>query len=636
MNLNDVKDRIKEQADLGALISKYTKPVKTATGFKACCPLPGHKEKTPSFHYNQKGNYFFCYGCNRGGDIFKFLELVEGLPFFEALKDLAEQNGITLPRMERTQQEVSESANQPASVKEKGFDLLNKAKIFYSKMLSQGQSSGATKAVKYLEERRLSKNEVDGLGLGWAPEGGDPISKKMSNESDFELARQVGLVRNFEGRKYDFFRNRLIIPIFDPRGRPVGFSGRTLDEVTSKNPKYINSSESEWFKKKAILYGLERAQKFIREESFVCIVEGFFDQWAFDRCEIPAVAVMGTALTMDHLSTLGRYTKNVILVLDSDDAGVNSTKKSVVLLLENGWKVRVFSEFEGKDPDEWLQSVSRGESGIKNKVKAHLQGAREGLEWLSENTLAQAQRMNSSRTEIIESLQPVWSLAKDETQKLRMLELLGPVIGFGISELRKIFEEASKKVPPKTDSTSQIVRSQLPMRTTLVPNLADKVSRLDKLAEQSYLWLIWHKEFLWPKNDSQWSEIEKVFQGTYLQDVVQELRKNSEFWGSDGPETLAETQLENHLIDAFLRATLIKSLVRVDKGQAEDSPKALNSLMEMVNSLELEKTNRQIAVLKNELRKNSHDLEKTAHILQQIQTLISSNDSRRKIGLESY
>jgi DNA primase catalytic core len=642
MNLSDAKDRVKEHADLGAIIAKYTKPVKTATGFKACCPLPGHKEKTPSFHYNQRGNYFFCYGCNRGGDVFKFLELVEGLPFFEALKELAETLGIELPKFERS----SSKSNSPSSgtieipgqekqksVREKGFEFLAKAKVFFTRILVETLSPGARRGLDYLDERGITRQELELYGIGWSLENGDPLCKKITSENDFELAKQVGLVRQFDGRKYDFFRGRLMIPILDARGRTIGFSGRTLDEVTGKNPKYINSSESEWFKKKAVLYGLERAQKHIRSDNYVCVVEGFFDQWAFDRHEIPAVAVMGTALTPEHLAALGRYTKNVVLVMDTDDAGIQSTKKSISLLVESGWSARVFSDFKGKDPDEWLKNLS-DKKNIKQNVRTQLLAATEGLEWLADRTVVESQKRNLSRGEIIQELAFVWSLAKTENQKLRIMDMLSPIVGFSAADLRKALDELRPPLQTsnqKSAQTMEKMETQGPVFTHNTTNQKSNPNNLahsiiDKLAEQTYLWWVWHKDFLWPKDQTSWDQRKALFEGTLLEPVVLKLSENSDFWGLEGPSKVAEIFFDNTKIDPFLNAVLLKSMVRSDKGQADSSDKAWNSFVEMAKLLESEKTKNKIAYLKNEIRKNSHDPEKTAQLLQAVQELIQTKN----------
>jgi DNA primase len=392
--------------------------------------------------------------------------------------------------------------------------------------------------------------------------------------------------------------------------------------VTSKNPKYINSPESEWFKKKAVLYGLERAQKFIRDENYVCVVEGFFDQWAFDRNEIPSVAVMGTALTLDHLSVLGRYTKNVVLVMDTDNAGIQSTRKSVVLLLEHGWTVRVFSSFEGKDPDEWLKKLSR-EKNLKEKVRSQLLSASEGLEWLAENTLAQGQSKNLSRGELIQELGSVWAMAKQETQKLRILDLLSPVTGFNPADLRRALDEVRVVGPSKKDDEMPSPLQKVNAVSTIVKIPA---TLIDRLAEQCFLWWIWHRDYLWPQNEQDWSSYRKLFSGTYLEPVVELMFENREFWGQEAPEKVVEQYMANPAIEPLLNATLLKSMVRSDKGQTSDSGKASNSFREMSDLLNSEKTKNRISFLKNEIRKNSHDSEKTAQLLHAVQELIQSKN----------
>ena len=624
-SLSDVKEKIKDMVDLASVVSKHTKLVKANQGFKACCPLPGHKEKTPSFYVNSRDNYFYCYGCSRGGDIFTFLNLVEGLSFIDGLKELANDLHIELPKSSYSQTE----SDTQKSERQAGYDLLTRADKFFHRVLSEQATAGAEKAYAYLLKRGISESEIAELSLGWAPESGSALLKKLQTQVDFEVSKATGLVREYGNRAYDFFQDRLIIPIHDHRGRTVAFSGRTLGEVTGENPKYKNSPESDWFKKKELLYGLDRASKIIRNENYVCIVEGYFDQWAFQRREIPAVAVMGTALTEEHLYVLSRHTKQVVLVLDTDAAGIGSTKKSLPLLLDNGWDVKVFSELQGKDPDEWLKDNAEGAQSIKQKLLS----AAEALEWWGKLLIKEAQAQNFNRLQTMKSLVEVWRLAKTVAHKNILADELARMLGLQPTEIKDSMQElvAQSAAAKKPSQGQNLLRAETPQmsESSLRPK-PRRISNWDRASEGVLVWWIRHMELLTPKSKEAWAEREELFTGSVAEPLVKRLGAE---WCRNSGEIKVDALkglLSDENLDDLLRTWILKGMVSSDSiAKMEDQAKILISFNEFAGILRREKVEAQISKLQNELRSSSHDPEGTAQILQKVQELRMSLEKRK-------
>lgn len=628
---DQVKDQIKERADLASIVSKHTKLVKASRGYKACCPLPGHKEKTPSFNLNPTTNTYYCFGCNRGGDVFTFLEIMEGLSFKEALEELAAQYHIEIPKYNKGPIDV-EAAKQAKSEKEMGFDILERATVFFHNVLMEKSTAGAVKAAEYLEKRGMTDAEIRELRLGFAPEAGSVLTKKITKKDEFEIAKKVGLIGYFEdgNRHYDFFRDRMMISIQDVRGRVVGFSGRVLDPL-SKTNKYVNSRESEWFKKKAIVYGLHRAVPLIRNQDFLCIVEGYFDQWALHRLDIPAVAVMGTALTEEHLQLIARYTKRIILVLDADAPGIAATKKSLPLVMKDNWDVKVFSGFEGKDPDEWLQKNALSPEQLKQKILA----SSDGLEWLAKNVVKEASALKVGRMQLFERLKDIWVYATSEARKNILADELAPLLGLDRKMIRDSLDDLvnnagasggvgfqsvnSWQADPR--SSDQPLTRGLRTRSTAQKASGDVITRM---TEELFVWWIRHFEELTPKSSVEWEVFSEVFDNTDVYEFMCELRTQIEVSKTlpklaNLPDFLG--QLQEFESMERVRAWILKGLVEPESTSDATEKNAKISFSELASQLQREKVKNEINRLQNELRDTRSDPAATAQILQKVQGL---------------
>jgi len=619
--LPEVKDEIKDRVDLSQIVAKHTKLVKTSTGFKACCPLPGHKEKTPSFNVDARKNLYFCYGCQRGGDVFKFLEEVEGLSFMEALKELAESLSIELPKIGA--KDVKASKEQK-SKRESGMEALTRSGAYFAYVLKEEKTPGAKEALKYLlNDRGLSQEEIEELHLGFAPESPDMLSRKLKEAGLLDVAEDAGLSRNYSGHNYDFFQDRLMIPIRDRRGRIIAFSGRSLKEVTAKNPKYKNSPENIFFKKKEVLYGLDRAVPLINQSNFVCLVEGFFDQWAFHRRGIPAVAVMGTALTPEHLKELQRFTKKMILVLDADKAGVASTKRSLPLLQEGSWDVRVFSGMQGKDPDEWLKESKLSTEQTFKKLNE----APDGLEWLILRTLDDAKEEQLGRHLTLQRIKGLWNQAADSTHKALLLNPIATFMGLKTEELKEALEQIGEERSYAPAQRFNIKNDDISDRYEPFKDHSVSKNSWDRASEELIVYWIRHWNSLAPEGPEDWMKRLDIFEGSIAFPLVHACFEEFSRTGTLPTTNFVNAFAEQEGVEPLLKQCLYRGLVAPESSDETISrDKALISFRELSYSLRKEKTQVDIARIEQEIRKSSDDMI-TVSLLQKVQSL--------KINLEN-
>ena len=315
------------------------------------CPF--HEEKTPSFHVDSAKQLFYCFGCQAGGDVFRFIEKFERKTFGEAVRFLGDQSGIPLP------------SGNGHDRRRTCFQICREAESIFRKGLS---SSGAEQARNYLyETRRLKPVTVERYGLGWSMPGS--LFKSMASPRLRE-AGEYGLLKQAPGGPREFFRNRIMIPIRTEDGATVAFGGRILPG-NAQGPKYLNSPEHPFFRKKEILFGLDQAGPAIEKKRRVLVVEGYFDVMALSEAGVETVvAPLGTALTQSHLIHLSRLADEVVVVFDGDKAGQNAIARLADrFVLDSRLSIRAFSLPEGKDPDEWIREVGR-ESFMEGIEKA--------------------------------------------------------------------------------------------------------------------------------------------------------------------------------------------------------------------------------------------------------------------------
>ncbi len=313
--------------------------------FKARCPF--HNEKTPSFTVSRDRQFFHCFGCDKSGDAIAFLMEFEGLTFQESLRKLADRASIRLPAL--TEQDGKEDYLRAQLVEFGKFA----AKHFREQLADVLKGSAAR---QYVKSRGLQSTTLDKFGLGFAPEGwsGLVTPARAAGYKDTVIEASGLAKRGERGDLYDFFRNRLMIPIKDVSGNVVAFGGRDLGDGM---PKYINSPENALYKKTRVLYGLYEARDAMRREKRAILVEGYFDLMrCFDAGIENVVATCGTALTAEQASLIHRYVPEVVVVYDSDAAGIRAALRGVGLLVNAGLTVRAMTLPDGKDPDDFIRA----------------------------------------------------------------------------------------------------------------------------------------------------------------------------------------------------------------------------------------------------------------------------------------
>ncbi len=340
-------DEVRAAADIVKVVGDYVKLRKAGANYMGLCPF--HQEKTPSFAVHPAKQIFHCFGCGVGGDVFKFVMMMDSLTFPEALRRLAEKVGV---RLSDTFGDATYDAN--ARVRAALYKMHEAAAKFFA-----GQLSGTVEgrlARAYLEDRGLTDEVVGRFRLGYAPGDGQALTRHLTGAGyESELLEKSGLVgRDAErNRHYDRFRRRIIFPIANDSGKIVAFAGRALGD---EQPKYLNSPETPIYTKGRVLYHLDRAAQAIRKLDYTILVEGYMDCIAVASSGIENVAAScGTSLTEGQIRLLARYSRRVVVNYDPDSAGVAATERSLALLLEEGFEAKVLALPGGLDPDSFIR-----------------------------------------------------------------------------------------------------------------------------------------------------------------------------------------------------------------------------------------------------------------------------------------
>lgn len=342
---DEVVEEVRSRNDIVDVISGYVKLQRKGSSYFGLCPF--HNEKSPSFSVSPGKQMYYCFGCGAGGNVFTFIMEYENYSFPEALKMLADRAGITLP-----EQDYSEEAKQKRDLKSAVLEINKIAAKYYYYTLRSPQGE---RGMQYLRDRHLSDETMQKFGLGYAGQYSDALYRYLKKKgiSD-ELLKESGLMQvNEKKGMYDKFWNRVMFPIMDVNNKVIGFGGRVMGDA---KPKYLNSPETVIFDKSRNLYGLNFARTAKKRYMLVC--EGYMDVISMHQAGFTnAVASLGTALTSQHASLLKRYTDEVILTYDSDDAGVRAALRAIPLLKEAGISTRVLHTEPYKDPDEFIKAL---------------------------------------------------------------------------------------------------------------------------------------------------------------------------------------------------------------------------------------------------------------------------------------
>ena len=331
-------DEVVARNPIEDVVGQYVNLKRSGGNLFGLCPF--HGEKTASFSVAPEKGIYYCFGCHKGGGAINFMMEIEGLSYPDAVRNLAQRAGMQVPEDEQYQSRYR--------AQERLWALMKEAGRFFHEQL---YAPGGAQCLAYVQKRGLSKSIVTRFGIGFAPDSWNALVDAMKKKgyTDQEL-RDADLVGEKNGRIYDQFRNRLMFPIIDVRGNVIGFGGRVLDD---SKPKYLNTSETLIFNKRKNLFGLNFAKK--TKYPYLILVEGNIDvvslhQYGFDN----AVASLGTSLTEEHAALLSRYTEQVVLTYDGDEAGQRATQRAIPMLEKAGIRVKVLQMKNAKDPDEFL------------------------------------------------------------------------------------------------------------------------------------------------------------------------------------------------------------------------------------------------------------------------------------------
>ena len=344
----EIIEEVRSRCDIVELISSYLPELsKRGATYKCCCPF--HNEKTPSFTVNQERQIYHCFGCGANGDVFSFVQEYDKLDFLSAVQFLADRTGVKIV--------YNNSDIKNKDSKDTLLNINNDAASFYHNNLLNSDSGKSCR--DYLKKRSLSSDILKEFQIGFSPNGWEELlSKALKKGYKLEDIEKAGLIakskRSGKVKYYDRFRNRLMFPICDTLGRVIGFSGRTLEDKR-KEAKYVNSPETLIFHKSSVLFAFDKARKAIVENKFAIVVEGQIDAI---RCHSAGlknvIASQGTALTDQHAKIIKRYADEVVLIFDSDAAGIKAALASSKLFIENELSVRIVALPDGEDPDSLI------------------------------------------------------------------------------------------------------------------------------------------------------------------------------------------------------------------------------------------------------------------------------------------
>jgi DNA primase len=448
----EFKEQLRAQVDIVRVASDYVRLRRVGKRHSGLCPF--HNEKTPSFSINQEHQFFICFGCGAKGDVFKFVEMIEGLTFWEALKKLADQHGIALPKQSFASDEETRARAALYEMHEIAFEHFRR---------NLAGPNGAS-VRSYIEKRGVAESSIEKFGLGLADSSGRALLRLLDQRGfkpeQLEVSGLVG--RRDDGSFYDRFRNRLMFPIDNESGKVIAFGGRALDP--EEKAKYLNSPETKIYKKSNVLYNLNRAKETAMKLDRIVLVEGYMDvvgAWQAGITEV--VASCGTALTIEQIRAMKRHSQNLHLNFDPDAAGSNATERSIKLLLDENVRVRIVELEGGLDPDEYCK---------KHGAEAYhlrISGAKTYFYWLADRARSRFNmREPQGRVDAFQFLLPAIQGLNDKLERVAvandLASYLGVPSGMVLDHFRKAAADRVERAPaPKADPSRATDRILLPL-----------------------------------------------------------------------------------------------------------------------------------------------------------------------------
>ncbi len=471
---NDLPARIKEQADIVQVIGECVELKRAGVRFLGRCPF--HNEKTPSFSVHPGHQFFHCFGCGASGDVFEFQMKYHNLDFPTAMKELARRYNVEIPERPQSSEEREKSRKRTAmyAVNEKAVAIFRKT------LLSSAQAKAAR---EYLVERQIPMDIQERFALGYAPSpdtaGWNFLGSQLDKDEQ-QAAIEAGLlVEKEKGGTYDRFRDRILFPIYDRRGRVIGFGGRIIGEG---QPKYMNSPESLVFNKSASLLGLYQQGDEIRRRKQAILVEGNFDLVSLVVHGCPnVVAPLGTALTTQQLKMLKGYADECVLLFDGDTAGIKAAMRSVPLFLSEQVAGKVALLPSGHDPDTFIQ-----EEGL-DALNELLDQARPLPEFTLKQLVDEHGTTLDGKRKIIADLQPLIKAASSKLQRSLMLSHFSETIGISVEDLAASMPRVDESPPPPVEYEKSRPQEKLtPMsasQTRLVSHMVLYPASLEELVK---------------------------------------------------------------------------------------------------------------------------------------------------------
>jgi len=436
---DDFKHQVKSANPLESVVANYVSLKRSGRNYVCCCPF--HSEKTPSFHINVEDGFYKCFGCGESGDVFSFIMKMENCDFIGAVEFLSNRAGISMPKWNRF-------SNNDKNSKERNtiLSINREARLFFYKKLTQ-----SSHVIDYIKNvRKISANtSLIVYNVGYAPNEWFALTKHLRELGfkDEDILKSGLVKKNGSGTLYDFFKNRLIVPILDIKGNVIAFGGRILD---NSMPKYLNSPDTPVFKKSEQLFSLNLAKKSIAKSRSVILAEGYMDVMAlYDAGFQNAVASLGTSLTPEQVSLIKRYADEVIICYDNDTAGINATNRAISLFLNSSTdkelKIKVLQVTGAKDPDEYIKTYG------KDRFKLLLQGSLDAIDFqLNQVRTDLNLNTNSGKIELLKRSANILAQIQNSTSR----EVYVSSIARECNIEPKTFSDTVKSVMAKKDRTS--------------------------------------------------------------------------------------------------------------------------------------------------------------------------------------
>ena len=497
--MKNLAESIRFSADIARVVSDYVALKGSGNNLKGLCPF--HSEKTPSFSVHREKQIFHCFGCGVGGDVFKFVMLVEQVSFPESIRIVAEKCGVPIPK-------VSVGDDRASREREWLLDLNEKAGAYFRKKLDTPEGIAAR---QILERREIRPEFIERFGLGYAPPAG---LLKLLHPKD--PVRTGLFIRNDRGETYDRFRRRLMFPIWNERGKVIAFGGRIVGEG---NPKYLNSPESALYSKSFVLYGLHLARSQARKSGRMVVVEGYFDCLSLHQNGVEnVVASCGTSLTSQQVAVLSRYVPEVIINYDPDAAGQSAARRSIELLLERGLTVRILSLPGGLDPDDYVRK--EGAEAYRRQL--------DGAPYFWEHLISEARASGDlSRPEFKSRvLAEIAGYASHVPDRVVQLEVARAIAeGFSLPD-ELVLEQlrgGRKAVPPASPASRRLTLAEKQIIQALLqdPGIAEPLSRF---LENDFLKGVWSGPLLERLIAEPISDVENALEGIGDEDLQREVR----------------------------------------------------------------------------------------------------------------